>query len=90
MLGIRTLIFPSFLSAEECVPRAGVQPGALWKYQSSPTPVGGRVRKLISVSIQGLGRQAPHRLTYYNYRKRNKEAESTGSAETMVNLEAAW
>lgn len=35
---------------------------------------------------QGLGRQAPGRLTHCNYGNRNKKAEATGSAETMCRV----
>lgn len=53
-----------------------VQLGVCWE--------GGKVN--FTVSAQGLGGQAPHRLTCYNYRNRNKKAGSTGSAETMCQV----
>lgn len=39
-----------------------------------------------TVCAQGLGRQAPGRLTRCNYGNRNKKAEATGSAETMCRV----
>lgn len=69
------------VSAEDCVPRARVQPGARWSVSSAQrVPEGAEVN--FTVSAQGLGRQAPCRLTRCNYENRTKKAVSTGSAET--------
>lgn len=80
---------PPFLSAKERMPGAGVQLGTLWKCQFSPTHAGGRGSQFHSVCTRS-GRQAPRRLTCYNYRNQDKKASPQEVPGPLVTPEATW